>query len=101
MMPIAKRDSLRLELNWGPRQLDGAFGGAYRCYRIDGIEGMDVDTFFDRSKRFLIDLLSRETTSRAVRSQATTWIRFVKDGIELVELAVGCCQFTTLVIWVK
>ena len=23
---IAKRDSLRLELNWGPRQLDGAFG---------------------------------------------------------------------------
>ena len=86
-MPIAKRDSLRLELNWGPRQLDGAFGAAYRCYWIDGIEGMDVDTFFDRSKRFLIDLLSRETTSRAVRSQATTWIRFVKDGIELVELA--------------
>ena len=42
---IAKRDSLRLELNWGPRQLDGAFGGAYRHYRIDGIEGMDIDTF--------------------------------------------------------
>ena len=48
---------------------------------------MDVNTFFDRTKRFLIDLASRETTSRAVRSQATTWIRFVKDGIELVELA--------------
>ena len=58
---MAKRDSLRLELNWGPRQLDGAFGGAYRCYQIDGIEGMDVDTFFARTKRFLIDLLSRET----------------------------------------
>ena len=42
---IAKRDSLRLELNWGPRQLDGAFCGAYRYYWIDGIEGMDVDTF--------------------------------------------------------
>ena len=48
---------------------------------------MDVDTFFARTKRFLIDLLSRETTNRAVRSQATTWIRFGKDGIESVELA--------------
>ena len=48
---------------------------------------MDVDTFFARTRRFLIDLLSRETTNRAVRSQATTWIRSVKDGIELVELA--------------
>ena len=48
---------------------------------------MDVVTFFARTKRFLIDLLSRETRNRAVRSQATTWIRFVKDGIESVELA--------------
>ena len=48
---------------------------------------MNVNTFFDRTKRFLIDLLSRETTNRAVCSQATTWIRFMKDGIESVELA--------------
>ena len=34
-----------------------------------------------------MDLLSRETTSRAVCSHATTWIRFVKDGIESVKLA--------------
>ena len=54
---------------------------------MDGIKGMDVDTFFARTGRFLMDLLSRETTSRAVRSQATTWIRFIKDGIESVELA--------------
>ena len=59
----------------------------YRRYWIDGIEGMDVDTFFARTKRFLIGLLSKETRNRAVRSQATTLIRFVKDGIELVELA--------------
>ena len=70
----------------GPRQLDGAFSGAYRCYQIDGIEGIGVNTFFARTRRFLIDLLSRETVSRAVRSQATTWIRFIKDGIESVEL---------------
>ena len=48
---------------------------------------MDVDTFFARTKRFLMDLLSRKTTSRAVCSQATTWIRFVKDEVEQVELA--------------
>ena len=84
---IAKRNSLRLDLNWGPKQLDGAFGGAYRHYRIDGIEGMDVGTFFARTRKFLIDLLSRETINRAVRSQATTWIRFVKDEVKQVELA--------------
>ena len=42
---IAKRNLLTLDSNWGPKQLDGAFSGAYRCYQIDGIEGMDVDTF--------------------------------------------------------
>ena len=83
---IAKRNSLRLDLNWGPKQLDGAFGRAYRHYQIDGIEGMDVDTFFARTRKFLMDLLSRETTNRAICSQATTWIRFVKDEVEQVEL---------------
>ena len=48
---------------------------------------MDVNTFFDRTKRFLIDLFSRETSSKAVLSQATTWIKFVKDEVEQVELA--------------
>ena len=87
---IAKRNLLRLDLNWGPRLLEGAFDGAYRRYQIDGIEGMDVDTFFARSRKFLMDLLSRETINRAVRSQATTWIRFVKDEVEQVELAFNC-----------
>ena len=83
---IAKRDSLRLDLSWGPRLLEGAFNGAYRRYRIDGIERMDVNTISDRTRKFLIELLSRETTNRAVSSQATTWIRFIKDGVEQVEL---------------
>ena len=56
---IAKRDSLRLELGWGPKQLDCAFGCAYRRY-IDGIEGMDVDTFFSRTKKFFTDLLKKK-----------------------------------------
>ena len=76
-----------MDLSWGPRLLEGAFNGAYSRYRIDGIEGMDVDTFFDRTRKFLIELFSRETTNRVVRSQATTWIRFIKDGVEQVELA--------------
>ena len=45
---IAKRNSLKIESSWGPKELEGAFGGAYRRYRIDGIEGkghvLDVDT---------------------------------------------------------
>ena len=35
---IAKREVLKTELNWNPevRLIDGAFGGAYSKYRIDG-----------------------------------------------------------------
>ena len=88
---IAKRNSLKIELSWGPKELEGAFGGAYRRYRIDGIEEkghvLDVETFFARTKKFLINLLNKETTNRAVRSQATTWIRFVRDDVEQVSLA--------------
>ena len=65
-----------MELSWGPKELEGAFGGAYRRYRIDGIEGkghvLDVDTFFARTRKFLTDLLNKETMNRGVRSQATT-----------------------------
>ena len=64
---IANRDALWAELNWGPRQLDGAFGGAYRCYRIDGLPGMDPDTFFSRVRKFLIELLAKESRTGAVR----------------------------------
>ena len=88
---IAKRNSLKIELSWGPKELEDAFGGAYICHRIDGIEGkghvLDVDTFFSRTRKFLIDLLNKETTNRAVRSQATIWIRFVRDEVEQVSLA--------------
>ena len=56
---IAKRNSLRFDLNWGPRLLERAFGNAFRRYRIDGIPSMDPDTFLNRIRRFLIDLLKR------------------------------------------
>ena len=83
---IAKREALKAELNWGPRLLEGVFGGAYRRYRIDGMPGKDPDTFLNRIRRFLVDLLKKELRTGAVRAQTTTWIRLKKDD-ELVELA--------------
>ena len=83
---IAKREALHEELAWGPRQLEGSFSGAYRRYRIDGLPGMDPDTFFSRVRKFLIELLAKESRMGAIRSQAMIWIRFRKDG-EMVELA--------------
>ena len=66
--------------------MEGAFGGPYRRYRIDGMPGMDSDTFFNRIRRFLIELLEKESRTGACRAETTTWIRFRKNG-ELVELA--------------
>ena len=82
---IAKREALCTQLNWGPRRLEGAFSGAYRCCRIDGLQGMDLDTFFNRVRKFLIELMAKESRTGAMHSQLTTWIRFRKDG-EMVEL---------------
>ena len=47
---------------------------------------MDPNTFFNRIRRSLVELLKRESRTGAVRAQTTIWIRFKKDG-ELVELA--------------
>ena len=91
---IAKRNLLKIELSWGPEELEGAFGGAYRRYRIDGIEGMDVETYFARTRKFLIDPLNKKTTNRAVRSQTTIWIRFMRDGVEMVNLAFNSRMMT-------
>ena len=84
---IAKRDALRSQLvDLTPRLIEGAFDGAYSRYRIDGVEGMDLDTYFSKTRGIILDLLRRESVRRAVRSQTTTWIRFIKDD-EQVDLA--------------
>ena len=65
--------------------------GAYRSYRINGKPKMDVDTFFNRIRKELIELIKRELKTRtSARYQMTAWIRFVRDdeeGQERVELA--------------
>ena len=74
-----------------PIELEQAFGGAYRSYRVNGKPKMDVDMFFNRIRKELIELIKRELKTRtSVRTQTTAWIRFVRDdeeGQERVELA--------------
>ena len=72
-------------------ELEQAFSGAYRSYRINGRPKIDVDTFFNRIRKGLIELIKRELKTRtSARIQTTAWIRFVRDdeeGQERVELA--------------
>ena len=70
-----------------PKLVKGAFGGAYSRYRIDGVEGMDLPTFFSKTRGSILELLRRESTCRVVHSQTTTWIRFIKDQVEHIDLA--------------
>ena len=74
-----------------PIELEQAFGGACRSYRVNGKPKMDVDMFFSRIRKELIELFERELKTRtSARIQTTAWIRFVRDdeeGQERVELA--------------
>ena len=73
---IAKREALKAELNWNLEVRLRAFGGAYSKYRIDGAPRMDPDTFSNRIRRHLIDLIRKETRGRSIRAQTNVWIRF-------------------------
>ena len=74
-----------------PIELEQAFNGAYRSYRVNGKPKIDVDTFFNRIRKELIELIKRELKTRtSARIQTTAWIGFVRDdeeGQERVQLA--------------
>ena len=74
-----------------PIELEQAFGGFYRSYRVNERPKIDVDTFFSGIRKGLIELIKRELKTRtSARIQTTAWIRFVRDdeeGQERVELA--------------
>ena len=74
-----------------PVELEQASGGLYRSYRVNGKPKTVVDTFFNRIRKELIELIKRELKTRtSARIQTTAWIRFVRDdeeGQERVELA--------------
>ena len=64
-----------------PIELEQAFGGAYRSYRINGRPKIDVDKFFHRIGKRLIELIEQELkTQTSAGIQMTVWIRFVRDG---------------------
>ena len=64
-----------------PIELEQAFGGTYRSYKVNRKPKMDVDTFFNRIGNRLIELIERELKTRtSARIQTTVWIRFVRDG---------------------
>ena len=64
-----------------PIELEQAFGGAYRSYRVNGRLKIDVDMFLNRIRKGLIELIKRKLTTRtSARIQTTGWIRFIKDG---------------------
>ena len=71
-----------------PIELEQAFRGSYRSYSVNGRPKMDVDTFFNRIRKGLIELIKRELKTRtSARIQMTRWIRFVRDEEEQVDLA--------------
>ena len=84
-------NEMRVKEPFKPTELEQAFGGAYRSYRVNGKPKIDVDTFFSRIRKELIELIKRELKTRtSARIQTTAWIRFVRDdeeGQERVELA--------------
>ena len=64
-----------------PIELEQAFRGAYRSYRINGRPKIDVDMFFNRIGKKLIEKIEQELKTRtSARIQTTAWIRFVRDG---------------------
>ena len=75
---MLKREALKLQLiDTSPKLIDGAFGGNYSKYRI---EGMDVPTFFSKIRASIGNVLRKETSQRSIRCQTTTWLRFIKDN---------------------
>ena len=69
------------------KELEQAFGRAYRSYRVKGEPKMDYDAFFIRVREGLIELISRELNNRnSAKIQTSIWIRFTKDD-DVVNLA--------------
>ena len=58
---ISKREALKLQLSdTTPKLIEGAFGGNYSKYRIEGIEGMDLPTFFSKIRSSIANVLRQE-----------------------------------------
>ena len=81
--PIKSLSKISFHIHFKPIELEQAFRGAYRSYRTNRRPKIDVDTFFNRIGKRLIELIERELETRtSARIQMTVWIRFVRDEEE-------------------
>ena len=77
--PREPKETQEPEESFNPIECEQAFGRAKRSYTFDGRSKMDVDTFFDRIRQNLIDLMNRILTDLgSARVQTTAWIRFIQ-----------------------
>ena len=78
------------EESFNPIELEQTFNRAYRSYRINGRSRMDIDTFFDRIRQNLIDLMNRKLTDLGSASvQTTAWISFIQSLEDDFENIIG------------
>ena len=74
-----------------PIELEQAFRGSYRSSRVNGRPKIDVDMFFSRIRKELIELIKIELKTRtSAKIQTTACFRLLRDdeeGQERVELA--------------
>ena len=69
------------------RVVSEAFSGSYKKHRINGTVGMNVNSFLSRYKESIVSSIEREVIGKAVSCQVTVWLRFIKDEVEVVDLA--------------
>ena len=68
------------EESFSPIELEPVFSRTYRSYRINERSRMDVDTYFDRNRQNLIDLMNREIQDLgSMRVQTTLWIGCIME----------------------
>ena len=89
-----RKPERELEETFNPIELEQAFNGAYRSYRINGRPRMDVDTFLDRIRQNLIDLINKELAQLgSARVQMTRWIRYVQEHMNVeIDLVDRTCN---------
>ena len=76
---MLKREALKLQLlDTSPKLIEGAFGGNYSKYRIEGIEGIDVPTFFSKIGASIGNVLRKEASQRAIRCPNNDLVKVYK-----------------------
>ena len=74
LVPLVKKTRIKEPKPFKPIELEQAFGGAYRSYRVNRRPKIDFDSFFNKIRKELIGLIKRELKTRpSARIQTTAW----------------------------